>query len=374
MHASLLGFCLESLVLGDDLLGQAMRLVRGIDVTRGFHVDRGDEARSVWAARGHYLGSGQTLELMQTEYIYPKSANRMSPKEWNEAGKPLACWTRPLRARTKFWHEGRVGDRPRHRSRRSARRPTTSISGEDTMTSGEHAEVLHQRCLGRSDLGTSGWAWRIPPPKRSYAKVALGNEADADRAIMAARAAFDKWTTTPVKDRIALVRRILEIYNAKAEEFAQVMSTEMGAPIEWARSAQAWAGQVHLESTIKAAEEFHWEEMRGTTKIVREGIGVCALITPWNWPMNQIACKVAPALVAGCTMVLKPSEIAPLSGTLFRPGLSRGGRSRRCLQPGSRHWGRTWARACPRTPRSIWCPSPARPGRARRLPPPPPRR
>ena len=156
-----------------------------------------------------------------------------------------------------------------------------------------------------------------PATEEIVCEVALGNEADADRAIMAARAAFDKWTTTPVKDRIALVRRILEIYNAKAEEFAQVMSTEMGAPIEWSRSAQFWAGQVHLESTIKAAEEFHWEEMRGTTKIVREGIGVCALITPWNWPMNQIVCKVAPALVAGCTMVLKPSEIAPLSGTLF---------------------------------------------------------
>jgi aldehyde dehydrogenase (NAD+) len=95
------------------------------------------------------------------------------------------------------------------------------------------------------------------------------------------------------------------------------MSTEMGAPIEWARGAQAWAGQVHIEATIKAAEEMAWEYSRGTTRIVHEGIGVCALITPWNWPMNQIACKVAPALIAGCTMVLKPSEIAPLSGVLF---------------------------------------------------------
>jgi aldehyde dehydrogenase (NAD+) len=91
----------------------------------------------------------------------------------------------------------------------------------------------------------------------------------------------------------------------------------MGAPIAWARAAQAWAGQVHIESTIKAGKAFHWEEMRGDTLIVREGIGVCLLITPWNWPMNQIACKVAPALIAGCTMVLKPSEIAPLSGILF---------------------------------------------------------
>jgi CMP-2-keto-3-deoxyoctulosonic acid synthetase len=120
-----------------------------------------------------------------------------------------------------------------------------------------------------------------------------------------------------VEKRIALVKRILEVYNSRYEDFAQAMSTEMGAPIEWARGAQAWAGQVHIEATIKAAEEMSWEYSRGTTRIVYEGIGVCALITPWNWPMNQIACKVAPALIAGCTMVLKPSEIAPLSGVLF---------------------------------------------------------
>ncbi|MEY4304452.1 MAG: hypothetical protein RIT52_627 [Pseudomonadota bacterium] len=156
-----------------------------------------------------------------------------------------------------------------------------------------------------------------PATEEIVCEVAIGNVADADRAILAARAAFDGWTATPVADRIALVRRILEVYNAHFEDFAQVMSTEMGAPIEWARGAQAWAGQVHIESTIKAAEAMVWEHMRGSTRIVHEGIGVCALITPWNWPMNQIACKVAPALIAGCTMVLKPSEIAPLSGTLF---------------------------------------------------------
>jgi aldehyde dehydrogenase (NAD+) len=156
-----------------------------------------------------------------------------------------------------------------------------------------------------------------PATEEIVCDVALGNEADADRAILAARAAFDAWTVTPVKERIALVERILAIYNDRYEDFAQAMSTEMGAPIEWARSAQAWAGQVHIEATIKAGKEMVWEYNRGSTRIVYEGIGVCALITPWNWPMNQIACKVAPALIAGCTMVLKPSEIAPLSGTLF---------------------------------------------------------
>ncbi len=156
-----------------------------------------------------------------------------------------------------------------------------------------------------------------PATEEIVCEVALGSAADADRAIMAARAAFDSWTVTPVKDRIALVKRILAVYNDRIEDFAQVMSTEMGAPIAFARGSQAWAGQVHMEATIKAAEEMVWEYNRGTTRIIYEGIGVCALITPWNWPMNQIACKVAPALIAGCTMVLKPSEIAPLSGTLF---------------------------------------------------------
>ena len=166
-------------------------------------------------------------------------------------------------------------------------------------------------------LGSDRVGVENPATEEIVAQVALGSEADADRAIMAARSAFDAYTVWPVADRIALVKRILEVYNSRYEDFAQAMSTEMGAPIEWARGAQAWAGQVHIEATIKAAEEMVWEYSRGTTRIVYEGIGVCALITPWNWPMNQMACKVAPALIAGCTMVLKPSEIAPLSGVLF---------------------------------------------------------
>ena len=151
-----------------------------------------------------------------------------------------------------------------------------------------------------------------PATEEIVAQVALGDLRDIDAAVAAARAAFDGYTVWPVQKRIDLVKRILEIYNARAEDFAQAMSTEMGAPITWAREAQVWAGQVHIEATIKAAEEMAWEYARGTTRIVHEGIGVCGLITPWNWPMNQIACKVAPALIAGCTMVLKPSEIAPL--------------------------------------------------------------
>lgn len=156
-----------------------------------------------------------------------------------------------------------------------------------------------------------------PATEEIVAEVALGNVADVDAAVAAARAAFDAYTVWPVEKRIALVKRILEVYNSRYEDVAQAVSTEMGAPITWARTAQAWAGQVHLEATIKAAEEMVWEHTAGTTRIIHEGIGVCALITPWNWPLNQIVCKVAPALIAGCTMVLKPSEIAPLSGVLF---------------------------------------------------------
>ncbi len=166
--------------------------------------------------------------------------------------------------------------------------------------------------LGGSTLGVEN-----PANEEIVAEVALGSAADVDRAVAAARAAFLDYTTTPVAERIALLKRILEVYNAREDDFVEAMSTEMGAPLSWAREAQFWAGQTHIESTIKAAEQFHWEAMRGSTKIVREGIGVCALITPWNWPMNQISCKVAPAIVAGCTMILKPSEIAPLSGALF---------------------------------------------------------
>ena len=117
--------------------------------------------------------------------------------------------------------------------------------------------------------GASSMGVENPATEEIVGQLALGTAADADRAIAAARAAFDSWTVVPVKERIALVKRILEVYNSRYEDFAQAMSTEMGAPIEWARGAQAWAGQVHIESTIKAAEEMTWEYMRGDTQIGR---------------------------------------------------------------------------------------------------------
>ena len=169
----------------------------------------------------------------------------------------------------------------------------------------------------KPSAGATSMGVENPATEEIVAEVALGSEEDADRAILAARAAFDGFTNTPVAERIALLKRVHEIYLSRAEEFAEAISTEMGAPMDFARSAQFWAGDVHIGATIKAGEEFEWEHQRGTTRVVHEGIGIAGMITPWNWPMNQIACKVAPAIVAGCTMVLKPSEIAPLSGTLF---------------------------------------------------------
>src|ERR1700687_4103771 len=156
-----------------------------------------------------------------------------------------------------------------------------------------------------------------PATEEPFAKISVGSTADVDRAVAAARAAFPSFSQTTKAERLRLLRRILEIYNERAEDVAKAISDEMGAPMGWARDAQTYAGRVHLEATIAALEKFEFEHQRGGTRVVQEGIGVVGLITPWNWPLNQIVCKVAPAIAAGCTMVLKPSEIAPISGIIF---------------------------------------------------------
>jgi aldehyde dehydrogenase (NAD+) len=156
-----------------------------------------------------------------------------------------------------------------------------------------------------------------PATEEPFAKISVGSAADVDRAVAAARAAFPGFSQTTKAERLRLLRRILEIYNERIDDIAKAVSDEMGAPIGMARSSQAGAGRGHLESTIKSLEEFEFAEQRGGTRVVKEAIGVVGLITPWNWPLNQIVCKVAPALAAGCTMVLKPSEIAPMSGLVF---------------------------------------------------------
>ena len=164
-----------------------------------------------------------------------------------------------------------------------------------------------------------------PSTEQAFATVARGAAADAEAAIMAARAAFMDWTATPFSQRLALMQRIRAAYAARQDEIAAAISLEMGAALSFATEAQAWAGIAHIDATIEAAERFVWEEMRGDTMIIREGIGVVGLITPWNWPMNQITCKVMPALAAGCTMILKPSEIAPLSGMIWAEIMAEAG-------------------------------------------------
>ena len=156
-----------------------------------------------------------------------------------------------------------------------------------------------------------------PANEEAYTKISGGSAADVDRAVKTARAAFPRWSLSSREERLALLRRILEIYNSRYDDIAAAVSLEMGAPLPFAKAAQAWAGQVHMEATIKALETYEFSYQRGTTRIVHEGIGVVGLITPWNWPLNQIVCKVAPAIAAGCTMILKPSEIAPTSGIIF---------------------------------------------------------
>jgi aldehyde dehydrogenase (NAD+) len=156
-----------------------------------------------------------------------------------------------------------------------------------------------------------------PATERPFAVISVGAAADVDRAVAAAKAAFPSFSRTSKAQRLDLLRRILKVYNERSEDVARSVSDEMGAPMSLARDAQAWAGRAHLEATIVALERFEFEHQRGNSRIVEEAIGVVGLITPWNWPLNQIVCKVAPAIAAGCTMVLKPSEIAPMSGIVF---------------------------------------------------------
>ena len=164
-----------------------------------------------------------------------------------------------------------------------------------------------------------------PATEKPVATIALGDEADVDRAVAAARAAFQSFSQTSKEDRIALLQRVIEVYKAHISEIAALVSLEMGAPTGLAQAAQAPAGLGHLMATLSALEAEPFEEQIGSTTVVYEPVGVCGFITPWNWPLNQIAAKVAPALATGCTMVLKPSEIAPLNALAFAAVLEEAG-------------------------------------------------
>jgi aldehyde dehydrogenase (NAD+) len=164
-----------------------------------------------------------------------------------------------------------------------------------------------------------------PATEQVVARISAGTPADVDRAVAAARRAFETYGRSSREERVALLERIAAVYEKRLGEIAETISMEMGAPMSLARAAQAPAGLAHLRQTIAILKDYPFLEAKGTTRILREPVGVCGLITPWNWPMNQIMCKVAPALAAGCTMVLKPSEIAPLSGIMTAQVLHEAG-------------------------------------------------
>ncbi len=160
-----------------------------------------------------------------------------------------------------------------------------------------------------------------PSTEEAYAMISLGDQADTDAAVAAAQAAFDGWSQTSKAERLALIEKLAAIYDARAAEMGAVISQEMGAPISMAISSQCGAGSWHIRNFIQAFKDFEFDRPLGehapNDRILYEPIGVCGLITPWNWPMNQVTLKVIPALAVGCTVVLKPSEIAPLSSLLF---------------------------------------------------------
>ena len=155
-----------------------------------------------------------------------------------------------------------------------------------------------------------------PATETAFARISLGSPADVDRAVAAARKAFETWSLTTREERLVLLRRIKSEFEKRFDDLVDAITSEMGAPLSLSREAQAAAGLQHLDETIRVLSEFTFEEQSGRITLLHEPIGVCGLITPWNWPINQIALKVFPALAAGCTMVLKPSEMTPVSGMI----------------------------------------------------------
>jgi len=156
-----------------------------------------------------------------------------------------------------------------------------------------------------------------PTTEEVSGKIALGTAADVDRAVKAARKAFGTWSLTTRDERLEVLQAILAEYQKRAGDLADAVNEEMGAPASLAAGPQVGLGLGHLMTTMEVLKNFEFEEQHGSTLVVKEPIGVCGLITPWNWPINQIACKVFPALATGCTMVLKPSEVAPYSAQIF---------------------------------------------------------
>ncbi len=174
-------------------------------------------------------------------------------------------------------------------------------------------------------LGTQRLDVVNPADEQPFIQIALGNAEDVDRAVQAARRAFPAYAATSREERIELLQRIVTIFKARKEDMAEAIMREMGAPSGLARKAQVPSGIAHFSRALDVLRDYPFDELVNRTLVTREPIGVCALITPWNWPMNQIACKVAPALAAGCTVILKPSEVAPLSALLLAEILHEAG-------------------------------------------------
>jgi aldehyde dehydrogenase (NAD+) len=164
-----------------------------------------------------------------------------------------------------------------------------------------------------------------PATEAVAGKIALGSAKDVDKAVKAARAAFDSWSQTSREERLEVLGRIMAEYQNRFGDLATAVTEEMGAPASLAQRAQVPIGLGHLNTAIAVLKDFKFEDDRGPTMIVKEPIGVCGFITPWNWPLNQIVCKVAPAIATGCTMVLKPSEVAPFSGQIFAEIMHKAG-------------------------------------------------
>ena len=164
-----------------------------------------------------------------------------------------------------------------------------------------------------------------PATEQPMYDIALGSAADVDKAVAAARRAFETFSQTSREERVALLTRIVEVYKSRMKDIGAAVSDEMGAARGMAAKAQAGAGLGHIMSTLDVLKSYHFEEQVGSAMVVREPVGVVGMITPWNWPMNQIACKVAPALAAGCTMILKPSEFTPSSALIFAEILHEAG-------------------------------------------------
>src|SRR5258707_4374327 len=156
-----------------------------------------------------------------------------------------------------------------------------------------------------------------PATEEAMYEVALGSKADVDKAVAAARRAFETFSQTTRDERVALLTKIIEVYKTRMKDIGAAVSDEMGAPLPFAEKFQAGAGLGHIASTLEVLKNYHFEEPIGSAMVVREPVGLICIITPWNWPLNPIACKVAPALAARFTMILKPTGLTPSSGVIF---------------------------------------------------------